>query len=96
MRGLWYSSGGESDSQVSPDLRTNGDLSLSGDALRLAGSAYVFRASPSPFGNDTLDPAARDVDSEIYKAFAFDAETWQIGSTDLAINLREYSVKEKT
>lgn len=43
---------------------------------------------------------ARDADllpvSEIYKAFAFDAETWQIGSTDLAINLREYSVKEKT
>lgn len=43
---------------------------------------------------------ARDADllpvSEIYKAFAFDAETWQIGSTDLTINLREYSVKEKT
>lgn len=42
---------------------------------------------------------ARDADllpvAEIYKAFAFDAETWQIGSTDLAINLREYSVKEE-
>jgi hypothetical protein len=34
--------------------------------------------------------------SEIYKAFAFDAETWQIGPTDLTVNLREYSTKEKT
>jgi membrane protein len=34
--------------------------------------------------------------SEVYKAFAFDAETWQIGPTDLAVNLREYSAKEKT
>jgi membrane protein len=34
--------------------------------------------------------------SEVYKAFAFDADTWQIGPTDLAVNLREYSTKEKT
>jgi membrane protein len=34
--------------------------------------------------------------SEVYKAFAFDAETWQIGPTDLTVNLREYSTKEKT
>jgi membrane protein len=43
---------------------------------------------------------ARDADllpvAEVYKSFAFDAETWQIGSTDLAVNLREYSMKEKT
>ena len=43
---------------------------------------------------------ARDADllpvSEIYKAFAFNAETWQIGSTDLEVNLREYATKEKT
>jgi membrane protein len=32
--------------------------------------------------------------SEIYKAFAFDAETWQIDPADLALNLSEYSLKE--
>jgi membrane protein len=34
--------------------------------------------------------------AEVYKAFAFDAETWQIGPTDLTVNLREYASKEKT
>jgi hypothetical protein len=34
--------------------------------------------------------------AEVYKAFAFDAETWQIGPTDLTVNLREYANKEKT
>lgn len=42
---------------------------------------------------------ARDADllrlSDIYKAFAFDAETWQIDPADLALNLKEYSMKEK-
>jgi membrane protein len=31
----------------------------------------------------------------IYKAFAFDAETWGLEQPDLALNLREYSEKEK-
>jgi membrane protein len=31
----------------------------------------------------------------IYKAFAFDAETWGVGQPELALNLREYSEKEK-
>jgi membrane protein len=43
---------------------------------------------------------ARDADllqvAEIYKAFAFDAETWQVGQSDLTLNLSEYSMKEKT
>ena len=43
---------------------------------------------------------ARDADllpvSEIYKAFAFNAETWQVGPTDLEVNLREYATREKT
>ena len=43
---------------------------------------------------------ARDADllpvAEIYKAFAFDAETWRIGSDRPGINLREYAMKEKT
>jgi len=34
--------------------------------------------------------------ADIYKAFAFDAETWQIGQSDLTLNLSEYSMKEKT
>jgi membrane protein len=42
---------------------------------------------------------ARDADllrlSDIYKAYAFDAETWQIDPADLALNLKEYSMKEK-
>jgi len=42
---------------------------------------------------------ARDGDllrlSDIYKAYAFDAETWQIDPADLALNLKEYSMKEK-
>ena len=33
--------------------------------------------------------------SDIYKAYAFDAETWQIDPADLALNLKEYSMKEK-
>jgi membrane protein len=33
--------------------------------------------------------------SAIYKAFAFDAETWSIAEPDLALNLRDYSSKEK-
>jgi membrane protein len=32
--------------------------------------------------------------SEIYKAFAFDAETWHIDPSDLALDLGEYAVKE--
>jgi len=43
---------------------------------------------------------ARDADllqvADIYKAFAFDAETWQVGQSDLSLNLSEYSMKEKT
>jgi membrane protein len=31
----------------------------------------------------------------IYKAFAFDADTWGIGQPELALNLREYSDKEE-
>jgi len=42
---------------------------------------------------------ARDADlvrlSDIYKAYAFDAETWHIDPADLALNLKEYSMKEK-
>jgi membrane protein len=42
---------------------------------------------------------ARDADLlpvlEIYKAFAFNAETWQVSPTDLEANLREYAMKEK-
>jgi membrane protein len=34
--------------------------------------------------------------ADLYKAFAFDAETWQIGQSDLTLNLSEYSMKEKT
>jgi len=33
--------------------------------------------------------------SEIYKAFAFDAETWQIGDADLGLTLSEFSMKDK-
>jgi len=33
--------------------------------------------------------------SDIYKAYAFDAETWHIDPADLALNLTEYSTKEK-
>jgi membrane protein len=33
--------------------------------------------------------------SDIYKAYAFDAETWHIDPADLALNLTEYSMKEK-
>jgi len=33
--------------------------------------------------------------SDIYKAYAFDAETWHIDPADLALNLNEYSMKEK-
>jgi len=33
--------------------------------------------------------------SDIYKAYAFDAETWHIDPADLALNLKEYSMKEK-
>ena len=42
---------------------------------------------------------ARDADTvgvaEIYKAFAFDADTWGITAEDLALNLADYSMKEK-
>lgn len=41
---------------------------------------------------------ARDADSigvaEIYRAFAFDAETWAIGDADLKRTLREFATKE--
>jgi membrane protein len=43
---------------------------------------------------------ARDADtlrvSDIYRAFAFDAETWGITDADLALTLRESATKEKT
>jgi hypothetical protein len=32
--------------------------------------------------------------SDIYKAYAFDAETWHIDPSDLALNLSEYAMKE--
>ena len=42
---------------------------------------------------------AREADllkvSEIYKAFAFDAEIWHVDPSDLALDLSEYSMKEK-
>ena len=41
-------------------------------------------------------PADRLSVAEVYKAFAFDAETWGIGQSDLSLNLREYALKEKS
>jgi membrane protein len=42
---------------------------------------------------------ARDADSlsvtDIYRAFAFDAETWGVAETDLGLTLREFASKEK-
>jgi hypothetical protein len=42
---------------------------------------------------------ARDADTlrvaDIYRAFAFDAETWGIADVDLAHTLREFASKEK-
>jgi hypothetical protein len=42
---------------------------------------------------------ARDADTigvaDIYRAFAFDAETWGIGEADLKHTLREFATKEK-
>jgi membrane protein len=42
---------------------------------------------------------ARDADAigvaDIYRAFAFDAETWAIGDADLKRTLREFATKEK-
>ena len=43
---------------------------------------------------------ARDADllpvAQIYQAFAFDAETWGVAESDLALTLRQYSNKEKS
>jgi membrane protein len=42
---------------------------------------------------------ARDADSlsvtDIYRAFAFDAETWGVADAELALTLREFAAKEK-
>jgi membrane protein len=42
---------------------------------------------------------ARDADTlrvaDVYRKFAFDAETWGIGDDDLALTLREFAAKEK-
>jgi membrane protein len=42
---------------------------------------------------------ARDADllpvAELYRAFAFDADAWQIDETDLKLTLTEYAIKEK-
>jgi uncharacterized protein (PEP-CTERM system associated) len=89
LRGLWYSSGDNDGTKLSPDLRTNGDLSLSGDRLRVAGSAYVFRTSPSPFGNSSLDPAAVNVESEWYKSVAVSPYSLgRIGNADYELRYK--------
>ena len=89
LRGLWYTSGEDDDSRVSPDLRSNGDLSIQGDSLRLAGSAYVFKASPSPFGIYATDAAAFAIDSELYKAFAISPYSiGRIGSADYELRYK--------
>ena len=89
LRGLWYSSGGSSDSQSSPDVRANGDLSISGDELRFAGSAYVFRNSPSPFSASSIDPATRSADTELYKAYAVSPYSLgRIGDSDYELRYR--------
>jgi hypothetical protein len=43
---------------------------------------------------------ARDADllklSDLYKAFAFDADTWGIDPAELALNLRQFANKENS
>lgn len=89
LRGLWYTSGGTDDTRLSPDLRANGDLSINGDSLRLAGSAYVFKTSPSPFGIYSLDAAGSGVDSELYKAVGISPYSiGRVGSADYELRYK--------
>lgn len=69
LRGLWYDTSGQTDTSLSPDVRANGDLSLSGDLLRIAGSSYVFRQPPSPFTAVPIDPAGRAADTDLYRSY---------------------------
>jgi uncharacterized protein (PEP-CTERM system associated) len=70
LRGLYYHAGDFDQSKVSPDIRASGDLSILGDGLRVAGSAYVFRNNPSPFEATSVDPASTVGVGELYKAYA--------------------------
>jgi uncharacterized protein (PEP-CTERM system associated) len=69
LRGLWYDTNGRDDTSLSPDVRANGDFSISGDQLRIAGSSYVFREAPSPFSAVPVDPAGRDVGTNLYRDY---------------------------
>jgi uncharacterized protein (PEP-CTERM system associated) len=50
-------------------VKANGDFSISGDQLRLAGSSYVFRQAPSPFAATPIDPAGRAVETDLYRDY---------------------------
>lgn len=59
-------------------------------AARLGWTARTDRDGWVLAREATLLPVA-----EIYKAFAFDAETWQIGEADLGLTLSEFSMKDR-
>lgn len=93
LRGLWYDTGGTDDTQLSPDVKANGDFSVSGDALRMAGSAYVFRSNPSPFLATTVDPAARGLETSLYRAYAISPYSiGRLGKAEYELRYRAQSI----
>jgi len=70
LRGFWYDTAGSNETDLSPEVKGNGDFSVSGDRLRLAGSAYVFRNTPSPFTATAIDPAGRAAETDLYRDYA--------------------------
>ena len=93
LRKLWYTTGGTSDSTLSPDVRASGDLSVKDDAVRFAGSAYVFSLNPSPFLATSIDPASRTAEADLYKAYAVSPYSLgRFGSSDYELRYRAQSI----
>ena len=93
LRGLWYDTQGTSDTNLSPEVKGTGDFSISGDSLRLAGSAHVFRNAPSPFSATPIDPAGRAAETNLYREYTISPYSLgTIGRTDYEMRYRASSV----
>ncbi|MET0507936.1 MAG: hypothetical protein ABWZ78_07090 [Burkholderiaceae bacterium] len=79
----------DSDSAISPEVNGNGDLSLVGDSLRVAGVVNVLRVNGSPFDVAPQDLSTISGDADLYKSFAISPYSLgQIGSADYEFRYR--------
>lgn len=68
LRGAWYTGSEVLDHSLRHDLRLNGDVALTDQALRLSATAYVFNVDDTPFGVLGSDAATRSSTTTTYKS----------------------------